>query len=94
MNFLLDMGISPRTGAYLEEQGHSAKHLQELGLERMEDPAILERARSEKRILLTHDLDFSDLMAASSARLPSVVVFRLENMRSENVNRHLVELTR
>ena len=28
-------------------------------------------------------------MAASGARLPSLVVFRLRNMRPENVNRYL-----
>ncbi|HEY57982.1 MAG TPA: DUF5615 family PIN-like protein, partial [Anaerolineae bacterium] len=34
-------------------------------------------------VLLTHDLDFGELVAASGARLPSVVVFRLRNMRPQ-----------
>lgn len=89
MRFLLDMGISPKTGAFLQKAGHNASHLQAQGLQRMADPNILEKARKEERVLLTHDLDFSDLLAASGARLPSVVLFRLKNMRPENVNRHL-----
>jgi predicted nuclease of predicted toxin-antitoxin system len=32
-----------------------------------------------------HDLDFPLLMAASGSRSPSVIVFRLRNMRPENV---------
>ncbi len=89
MKFLADMGISPKTVAFLRKQGHEAVHLHEEGLDRLEDPAILAKAREEDRILLTHDLDFSELVAASGARLPSVIVFRLPNMRPENVNRYL-----
>ncbi|MEE8525807.1 MAG: DUF5615 family PIN-like protein, partial [Thermoanaerobaculia bacterium] len=49
----------------------------------------LAKARNEDAVLLTHDLDFADLVAASGARLPSVILFRLPSMRPENVNRHL-----
>jgi predicted nuclease of predicted toxin-antitoxin system len=58
MRFLADMGISPKTIAFLNEFGHDAAHLHALGLSRMEDSAILNKAREEDRILLTHDLDF------------------------------------
>lgn len=53
------------------------------------DRDILAKARSKERIVLTHDLDFGDLMAASGARLPSVVIFRLSSMAAVNVNRHI-----
>jgi len=89
MRFLADMGISPRTVAFLQHLGHEAVHLHAQGLDCMEDSAILDKAREEGRILLTHDLDFGALMAASGARLPSVVIFRLRNMRPDRVNRYL-----
>ncbi|GBD08149.1 hypothetical protein HRbin22_00382 [Candidatus Thermoflexus japonica] len=89
MRFLADMGISPRTVAFLRELGYEAVHLHEEGLDRLEDAAILAKAREEGFILLTHDLDFGELIAVSGARLPSVIVFRLRNMRPENVNRYL-----
>ncbi len=92
MKFLADMGISPKTVHFLRNLGHEAVHLYEEGLERLEDPAILAKAREENRILLTHDLDFSELIAASGAHLPSVIVFRLRNMRPENVNRYLLNI--
>ena len=89
MRFLADMGISPRTVAFLESLGHDATHLYEQGLGRLGDPAILQKARDEGRVLLTHDLDFGELMAASGAELPSVVIFRLRDMRPQQVNAYL-----
>lgn len=89
MKFLADMGISPGAVQHLRQQGYDAVHLIEQGLGRLPDDAILEKARLEARIVLTHDLDFADLMAASRAELPSVVIFRLSNMTAANVNRYL-----
>ena len=67
MKFLADMGISPKTVALLRGLGHDATHLQEQGLERLPDSTILTKARQEERILLTHDLGFGELVAASGA---------------------------
>lgn len=89
MKFLADMGISPNTVSFLRGLGHDAVHLHEQGLDRLQDSVILEKAREEGRTLLTHDLDFGELIAASGARLPSIVVFRLRNMRPGRVNRYL-----
>lgn len=89
MKLLADMGISPKTVTFLQALGHNAVHLHDQGLDRLPDSAILEKARSEGRNLLTHDLDFGELMAASGAKLPSVVIFRMRDMRPESVNRHL-----
>ena len=41
------------------------------------------------RILLTHDLGFGDLLAASGSHQPSVIIFHLHNMRPSSVNLHL-----
>ncbi len=89
MRFLADMGISPRSVAFLASMGHDTVHLHEQGLNRLTDSEILEKARHEKRILLTHDLDFGEIVSASGARLPSVVVVRLRNMQPDRVNRYL-----
>lgn len=94
MKFLADMGISPKVVAFLQNLGHQASHLQQLGLHKLKDSEILEKARIERCILLTHDLDFGDLLAASGAELPSVIIFRLRSMRPENVNRYLFKIIR
>ena len=92
MRFLADMGISPETAAFLNGLGHDAVHLHEQGLNRLPDPDVLDKARREKRVVLAHDLDFGELMAASRARLPSVVIFRLRNMKPERVNHYLLRV--
>ena len=68
MKFLADMGISPRSAAFLRSLGHDAIHLHEEGLDRLSDASILSKALDRRaRIVLTHDLDFGDLVAASRA---------------------------
>lgn len=91
MKFLGNMGISMRTIFWLREQGHDAIHLRELGLQRLPDADILVRARQENRVILTMDLDFGQLLAVSRDTLPSVILFRLDDERSENVNARLEE---
>ena len=92
MKFLADMGISPRVVSALRERGHEAVHLQEQGLGKLPDVEILAKARSEGSVLLTHDLDFGELLAASGGNLPSVIIFRLRDMRADNVNFHLFSI--
>ncbi len=89
MKFLADMGISPMTVSYLRDAGYDAIHLNEEHLHQSSDSQILEKARVEGRVVLTNDLDFSDLLAASGGKLPSVISFRLKDMRPANVNRHI-----
>lgn len=89
MKFLADMGISPDVVAQLRNEGHDIVHLGERRLHRSSDPEILEPAERENRIILTHDLDFGYLLAVSRSPLPSVIIFRLADMRPANVIAHL-----
>lgn len=89
MKFLLDMGISPYTTKFLRAQGHDAVRLPELRLSFAADQNIIEFARRSERVILTHDLDFGTLMVASGERLPSIVIFRLADMKPANVNQYL-----
>jgi predicted nuclease of predicted toxin-antitoxin system len=58
----------------------------------MEDSNILQKARSEDRVVLTFDLDFGDLLAASGEKLPSVIIFRLRNQTPSSVPPRLFEI--
>jgi predicted nuclease of predicted toxin-antitoxin system len=92
MKFLADIGISPKSVIYLRKAGYDAVHLIEQQLQKLPDSEILAKALHEGRVVLTHDLDFADLLAASGAHLPSVVIFRLRNMRPERVNHYLAQI--
>jgi len=92
MRFLADMGISMHTVVWLRQHEYDTIHLCEEGLQRLSDEKILAKARVERRILLTMDLDFSYLVAASKGCLSSVILFRLNDERSEVVNRRLADV--
>lgn len=89
MKFVADMGISPKTVRFLQDLGYQAVHLHQLGLDKLTDSEVLKKTLREESILLTHDLDFGGLLAASGTQLPSVIIFRLRSMRPEQVNVYL-----
>jgi predicted nuclease of predicted toxin-antitoxin system len=92
VKFLLDMGLAQSTARFLYQHGHDALHLRDQGLQRLDDTVIIQKARTEERVILTHDLDFGRIMALSGQRLPSVITFRLSDMRPLSVNRQLSEV--
>ena len=85
MKFLLDMGVSQSCGRWLSGLGHDCVHLRDLNLHKLPDNEIVELAKAEERIILTCDLDFGTLMAASSDVLPSVITFRLSNFMPDHI---------
>lgn len=92
MKFLLDMGLARRTAHFLRANGYDAVHLRDEGLQRLPDEEIVQKAVAEARIILTHDLDFGRIVALSRNQYPSVVTFRLSDMRAPVVNGYLQEV--
>lgn len=76
MRFLLDESISPLVKQPLAAAGHDVVHARDIGLTSAPDPAVLDAARTDERILVTLDTDFGALVAHSGTLLPSVVLFR------------------
>lgn len=76
MRLLLDANLSPRVAGLLRASGFDAVHVRDRAMQRAPDPAILERAAQEERVLVSEDTDFGALLARSGARLPSFVLLR------------------
>lgn len=89
MRFLADMGVSLRVVAWLRAEGHDVVHLRDQGLQRLPNGEIFTKASAEQRIILTFDLDFSELLALSGDKNVSVVLFRLRDATTEFVIRRL-----
>jgi predicted nuclease of predicted toxin-antitoxin system len=85
MRFLADMGVSKRVVDWLRSEGHDALHLREQGLQHLPNGQIFAKAHQEQRVVLTFDLDFGEILAASAGKTVSVVLFRLRNTRTEHV---------
>ena len=79
MRFLADMGVAGRIVEWLRSEGHDAVHLRDEGLHRLPNGEIFRKAAEERRIVLTFDLDFGEILALSGDVSVSVVLFRLRN---------------
>jgi predicted nuclease of predicted toxin-antitoxin system len=89
MRFLADMGVARRVVEWLRQQGHDVTHLVDEGLERLPNGQIFAKAAVERRVVLTFDLDFGEILALSGGKVVSVVLFRLHNTTAPHVIKRL-----
>ena len=80
MKLVLDMNLSPSWVSVFESRGWEAVHWSEVGDFRASDREIMSWAREQGCVVLTHDLDFGALLAASSHSAPSVVQIRVRDI--------------
>ena len=92
MRILADMHISPETVRFLREIGHDVVRVNEVLPATASDWEIVETARNSKRVILTQDLDFSELIAISEKTQPSLLSLRLVSSRVEYVNNILAKV--
>jgi predicted nuclease of predicted toxin-antitoxin system len=78
MRFLIDMNLSPGWARLIEEAGFEAIHWSTIGAHDAEDAVLLQWADEHDYIVLTNDLDFGAILAATRARRPSVLQIRGE----------------
>lgn len=78
MKFLVDQCLSPTLAALVSGAGHDAVHVAERGMERAEDPQIIDLAGAEARVIVSADSDFGEILIVGAKRKPSLVFFRGE----------------
>lgn len=71
MKLLVDMNLSPRWIGVLADAGIEAAHWSALGANNAADSEIMAYANSHDYVVLTHDLDFGAILAATMARSPA-----------------------
>ncbi len=90
MKLLIDMNLSPRWVRTLADAGIEAEHWSSLGDASATDAAIMTFARTKGYVVLTHDLDFSTILAATKGEKPSVVQIRSENVSPEGIGESVI----
>lgn len=83
MKLLVDMNLSPRWVGLLAHHGLEAVHWSTVGAASAPDHEILAWAREHLHVLVTHDLDFSAILAATRERSPSVLQLRWLDLQSD-----------
>lgn len=80
MKLLVDMNLSPRWIVVLKESGYEALHWSTVGQPNARDSEIMAWAAANGHTVITHDLDFSAILAATQDVAPSVVQIRAEDV--------------
>ena len=82
LKFLVDVGVGKKVEHWLTNHGYSIKSVRDIN-PRMLDKEILEIAVSEKRMVITMDKDFGELVHNSELHHTGILLLRLEEMRSD-----------
>lgn len=77
------MNLSPVWVGVLQGRGWEAMHWSAIGAPSAQDAEILEYAKQHGYVVLTHDLDFSAILAVTRAKTPSVIQVRTQDVLSE-----------
>jgi predicted nuclease of predicted toxin-antitoxin system len=87
MKILVDMNLSPRWVAFLASAGFEVIHWSAVGAKEASDGELMRWAADHNHIVLTSDLDFGAILAATQERLPSVLQLRNDLLAPESMGR-------
>jgi predicted nuclease of predicted toxin-antitoxin system len=91
MKLLVDMNLSPRWVAYLGEAQFHSEHWSNVGSAQAVDAEIMAYAADRDYVVLTSDLDFGAILAATHRGKPSVIQVRSRNVGPEFIGATVVQ---
>jgi predicted nuclease of predicted toxin-antitoxin system len=94
VKLLLDMNVSPDFVPAIAAHGHDVVHWSIVGDPGATDVSILGWAREHDYVLVTHDLDFTAILAITAATKPSVLQIRQQDLLSHGIVGLLVDAVR
>ncbi len=94
LNRLVDMNLSPDWIGLLNDAGWEAVHWSAVRKATALDSEIMAFAAKSDYVVLTHDLDFSAILAATHGEKPSVVQVRAEDVSPKVIGPQLTAALR
>ena len=94
MKFIIDMNLSTEWVSYLVDHSIDVAHWSEIGPIDAKDADIAAHAAKVGACIITHDLDFANMVAASGSSSPSVVQVRGARVLPHNFGPDLVAALR
>ncbi len=76
MRFLVDANLPPALARFLEESGHHAEHVEDIGLRHAKDTPIWDYAIEHNAVVITKDEDFEERLNRRPEIAPSIVWIR------------------
>lgn len=92
MKLLIDMNLSPKLATELAARSIDAIHWSSVGPNNAPDRRLFDWARTHDYVVLTHDLDFGDLLAATGFRGPSIIQVRTQDVTPAALGQYLAEV--
>lgn len=89
MKLLVDMNLSPDWVPLLASHGWEACHWSTIGPGNAPDSTLMSWAREHRHIVLTQDLDFSQLLYTTRESGPSVILLRMDNEFDSAAREHV-----
>ena len=83
IKFLADVNVEKELVDYLSGQGYDIKWIPDFDCE-MLDEDLLRMANLEKRILITNDKDFGELIVLQRKLSTGVILFRVKGQRTQD----------
>ena len=83
MRFIVDECVGPTVASWLEDEGHNVVCISHSG-RGSEDSVILSRSIEEKRVVITNDRDFGDLVFRDLRSHCGIILIRSEDETSAN----------
>lgn len=74
MRIVVDMNLAPSWSERLTAEGFDAVHWSSIGAPTASDEDIVAHAAATSAVMVTHDLDFPAILAATQRARPSVVL--------------------
>ncbi len=90
MRVLVDMNLSPRWVGLLVGASIEAVHWSTVGPADAPDSQIMAFAKANGYVVLTHDLDFSAILAATHGEKPSVAQIRTEDIDPDVIGKPVI----
>ena len=85
MLFKVDENLPVELAELLSDLGHDAKTINDQRLQGVNDRVLLERCDKEKRILVTLDIDFSDIRTYPPQDHEGIILLRVGNQSKKHV---------
>lgn len=92
--FLVDENIARSVVQALQKEGYDVADMSEYKFSALADKDILRLAEKQKRIVITHDKDFGDLIHQFKQKHQGVILIRLHNQSPQNVIHFLIPFIR
>jgi len=85
LKLLVDMNLSSKLANRLRDAGYDCRHWKEVGDKKAPDTELFDWARRNDAVVITRDIGFGDILAATNSNAPSVLLDRSSDSFSTQV---------